>query len=248
MPDSLAALDAPTGAADCDDLLRDWLASATERFEWLKTVSGSREVAKATKLFGKRTSRARGRIALQRAYEPVAELQAIGDVGTLPYLCWVFPRPRDESRTVSINFVMVLRFEDGRVTIAAMTWTADVTHDALADALRNGERDLDAVLTELHAALLDAPAAVADVTGPLAVPAGGGWFLGVFARGMAGNEPCLTFQAQRWIPGLDPAEAAPIGAAADGGPRLSDGVLCPLRLAGAQFAPAAQSVSHPSRA
>ena len=156
MPDGPAALDIPSTADYCDEALRDWLANATERFGWLRTVSTSREVAKATKQFGTRSGRARGRIALQRAYEPVATLQAIGDQGRLPFLCWVFFRPRAELRIVSINFAIVLRFEDGRVSIVAMAWTADVSHDALLCALRHGGQNPDAILMELHERLLDA--------------------------------------------------------------------------------------------
>lgn len=239
MPDGTAALDTPTAPADCDDILREWLRGAEECFNWFRHVAASHEVAKATKQFATRANRARGRIALQRAFEPsMAALSAIGDQGSLPYLCWTFYRPRDEARIVSINFAMVLRFPDGRVSIVAMTWTADVTHDALSDALRGGQ-DLDGLLMQLHGGLLDAPESAAEVTGPLAVPAGGGWFVGRFVRGAAGDQPAITFNVQRWMPGR-PDDAELLGAAAEGEARLSDHWLDPLRLASAQWPGTAQ--------
>lgn len=68
MPDGASTLGTPTRADDCDDRLRDWPDSFTERFAWLRTVSAIRELAKATRLFAKPSGngRARGRIALQR--------------------------------------------------------------------------------------------------------------------------------------------------------------------------------------
>ena len=56
-----------------------WLRSAQECSAWLRHVADSAEVAKATRLFG--NGRAHGRIALQRAFEPVAVLSAVTKAG-----------------------------------------------------------------------------------------------------------------------------------------------------------------------
>lgn len=237
MPDGPAALDAPTGAAAAAEILRDWLASATERFSWFKHVASGREVARATKQFARPSGngRAGGRIALERAFRDCAVLEARGDEGRLPYLCWSIIRPRPEQRTVSVSFAATIRFADGRASILSMTWSIDAAEAALADALRHGEHDLDAVLMDAHHALLDAPARVAEAATEIAVPAGAGHFIGRFGQAQAGSERYVIFQAARWVPD-QPEDAEPIGVARDGEASLAAGWLDPTRLAAAQFA------------
>ena len=72
--------------ADFGDFLHSWLRAATERFDWLRTVSASAEVNRATRMFAKPSGNgwARARIALERAFAPCGTVQAIGD-GKLPY-------------------------------------------------------------------------------------------------------------------------------------------------------------------
>jgi hypothetical protein len=130
------------------------------RFEQFRQLCVCREVAQAVEAFAKPSSngRAKASIVLQRAFQDVATLEALGDQGRLPYAVGSVTKPRPETRSVAINYAVVARFEDGSASVVSAPWSAEIEEGGLTRALQCGA-DLDAALLSLHRDLLDASAA-----------------------------------------------------------------------------------------
>jgi hypothetical protein len=201
--------------------LRAWLQRARSRYAAMERVCQSQEIVEAIQLFfdqddpkGSRSWR-----VVRQALGHVGQLEAVDCEGWEAFGLWTIIKPSGpvlgpdpdelapeaELGGVTLNYLIIGKTVEGRMTIAEGLWTAEISLHALHGALqRDAGADLDQLLYDLQRAILAAPVRrlTQYVRQGMVVPAGKGAFLcACIDRAINASTGKLTLfiQANSWI-------------------------------------------------
>jgi hypothetical protein len=201
--------------------LRTWLQCARSRYAAMERVCQSKEIVEAIQLFFGRNEpdRSRSWCVVRQALDHVGRLEAVDCDGWESFGLWTIIKPRgpvlgpdpdeltpeEEQGGVTLNYLIIGKTTEGRMTIAEGLWTAEISLHALHRALqRDAGADLDTVLYDLQRAILTAPVRrlTQYVREGMIIPAGNGAFLCSCidrAVNTSTGKLSLLIQAHSWI-------------------------------------------------
>jgi hypothetical protein len=237
--------------------MRLWLQRAAVRYERFDHAYNSKEVKDLVVDLGRKSSRTRAWLGLERMLRDCAQLEIKRLDGRAPVSVWSVVNPREAVACASAdgggldpalmqNCVVIEYFIVGTLPVgdkvgigeASGLWTVEVPVHALGRLMqRDPTADVDAVLLELHHAVLNARVEPFAYGQTAIARAGRGAFLCTFQGGpdvSLGGAASLYVRAETWIDErqLRPEQevAADALAAGPGQEKLGDGLLLPAPL------------------
>jgi hypothetical protein len=200
--------------------LRIWHEGAQRRYAAMESACHSKEILKAAHVFAKPSGHGRSPawITLQRTFREVAWLEAVHSGGREPLALWTVIKPRgpvlgaiegvltpeEQQASVTMNYLIAGRTPI-HTTLGEGLWTAEITVHALGRLLqRDPAANVDAVLLELHRAILRAPSRWLEkyIKEGMVVLAGRGAFLCTCIPptvNPSSQNLTLLFRAHTWI-------------------------------------------------